>query len=91
MPINNTLCYCFGRLNLILKTQEFRSIYFIRFLFNFIVICSRATSIWYQSITSIRDQVISPPQGLYINLGILGLSIRIGFVALKPILVFLIL
>ena len=36
---------------------SFRLFYSLSF-FNFIILCSRATSIWYQSITSIRDQVI---------------------------------
>ena len=36
---------------------SFRFFYSLSF-FNFIILRSRATSVWYQSITSIRDQVI---------------------------------
>ena len=37
---------------------SFRLFYSLSF-FNFIILCSLVTSIWYQSLTSIRDQVIS--------------------------------
>ena len=57
MLINNTLCYCFlETLYNIEKLENF--VLFICFLLNFIVLRSRDTSIWYYSITSIRDQVI---------------------------------
>ena len=49
----------FGRLDIISKkTRKLSSVYIIRFLFNFIVIHIRVTSIWYHSIILIRDQVI---------------------------------
>ena len=44
VPINNTLCYCLGRLDIILKNSRISLYLFIRFLFNFIVLRSRATS-----------------------------------------------
>ena len=47
-----------GRLDILLKNSRTLFYLFVRFLFNFIIICSQATSIWYQSLTSIRDQVI---------------------------------
>ena len=32
VPINNTLCCYFGRLDMILKTRELRFVYFVHFL-----------------------------------------------------------
>ena len=65
---------------MILENREFHYVYLVLFIFNFIFLCSRATSIWYQSLTSIRDQVIilcslrfsdsnsRPPTGLRFSL-----------------------
>ena len=43
---------------MILKNSRISFYLFYSFSFNFIVLRSRATSFWYQSIISIRDQVI---------------------------------
>ena len=55
MLINSTLCYCFlvDLINIENLIISFRFFYSLSFILR-----SRATSIWYQSITSIRDQVI---------------------------------
>ena len=58
MPILAPYVIIFGRLDIILKNSRTSFYLFYSFSFNFIVLCSRDTSIWYQSITSIRDQVI---------------------------------
>ena len=58
MLINGTLCYCFGRLDIILKNSITSFYLFVRFIFNFIILRSRVTSIWYQSMTSIRDKLL---------------------------------
>ena len=53
--INSTLCYWF--LIDLINIEKFRILFSLFYSFSFIL-RSRATSIWYQSITSIRDQVI---------------------------------
>ena len=58
MPILAPYVIIFGRLDIILKNSRTSFYLFYSFSFNFIVLCSRDTSIWYQSITLIRDQVI---------------------------------
>ena len=58
MPINSTYVIFFGRLDIILKNSRTSFYLFYSHSFNFIVLRSRATSIWYQSLTMIRDQVI---------------------------------
>ena len=58
VPILAPYVIIFGRLDIILKNSRTSFYLFYSFSFNFIVLRSRATSIWYQSINSIRDQVI---------------------------------
>ena len=45
VPINSTLCYCFGRFDTILKNLRTSLYLFYSFSFNFIIFRSRATSI----------------------------------------------
>ena len=54
VPILAPYVIIFGRLDIILKKNSRTSFYlFYSFSFNFIVLRSQATSIWYQSITLI--------------------------------------
>ena len=47
-----------GRFDIILKNSRILFYLFCSLSFNFIILRNRATSIWYQSLTLIRDQVI---------------------------------
>ena len=58
MPIKAPYVIVFGRFDIILKNSRISFYLFICFLLNFIILRSRAISVWYQSMTSIRDQVI---------------------------------
>ena len=58
VPINNTLYYCFWKTLYIIKNLIILFYLFCSLSFNFSTgLRSRVTSIWYKSLTLIRDQI----------------------------------